>query len=31
MAAYVIIQVNVTDEDRYDEYKKLTPDRKSVV
>ena len=25
MAAYVIIQVNVTDEERYGEYKKMTP------
>lgn len=25
MAAYVIVQVNVTDEARYDEYKKVTP------
>ncbi len=25
MSAYVIVQVNVTDSEKYDEYKKLTP------
>ncbi len=25
MAAYVIVQVNVTDAEKYEEYKKLTP------
>lgn len=26
MAAYVVIQVNVTDPEKYSEYKKLSPD-----